>query len=91
MNITIHLASALRRFVNGQPSVLVSASSVADAIRALSQAHPALAENILTKDGEVRSFIRVFVNKKDIRFIDTVALQLSEADTITLMPAIAGG
>jgi len=91
MNITIHLASALRRFVNGQPSVQVNASSVADAIQALSQAHPALAENILTKEGEVRSFIRVFMNQRDVRFCDTGELRLSEGDAITLMPAIAGG
>lgn len=91
MRITIHLASALRHFVDGRSSVQVTADTVDGAMQALSLAHPALASNILTTDGEVRAFVRVFVNNKDVRFIDPDTLNLSEADTITLMPAIAGG
>jgi len=91
VKITIQIASALRRFVGGQSSVQVSGRTVAEALQALRVAHPALAENILTDSGQVRSFIRVFVNQKDVRFIDPGALQLCEADVVTLLPAIAGG
>lgn len=91
MEIKIHIASALRRFVHDQSTVALNANTVPEALAELGKLYPQLADNIFTSDGKMRSFVRMFINQKDARFLDTNTMQLAAGDTITLMPAIAGG
>ena len=88
---TIKLPSVLRANANGERSIEVEAGTVGDAVQALVGRHPALAEQLLTPEGELHRFVNVFVNGRDVRYLEGLATPVAERDEIRLLPAIAGG
>ncbi len=91
VTVTIHLPTALRRFSDQQASVEVSAATVAQALTQATERFPRLRPQLFAGDQTLRRFINVYVNSRDIRHLDREQTRLSEADAITLLPAIAGG
>ena len=71
--------------------VHVDGSTVAEALKALDTAHPGFAERLFDEGGGLRRFVNVFVAEEDIRFLDGVDTQLTEGQTISIVPAVAGG
>ena len=88
---TIKLPSVLRANANGERSIEVDGGTVGDAVQALVGRHPALAAQLLTTDGELHRFVNVYVNGRDVRYLDGLATPIAERDEIRLLPAIAGG
>ena len=88
---TIKLPSVLRANANGERSIEVEAGTVSDAVQALVGQHPALREQLLTPEGELHRFVNVFVNGRDVRYLEGLATPVAERDEIRLLPAIAGG
>jgi sulfur-carrier protein len=88
---TIKLPSVLRANANGERSIEVEAGTVGAAVRALVGRHPGLAEQLLTPDGELHRFVNVYVNGRDVRYLEGLATPIAERDEIRLLPAIAGG
>lgn len=91
VNVTIHLPTALRRFSDQQASIEVSAATVAQALSEATDRFPRLRPQLFAGDLTLRRFINVYVNSRDIRHLEREQTRLSEADSITLLPAIAGG
>lgn len=91
MNIPINISTTLRSFVDNQETVTVNAATPSEALAELARCYPLLAAKILTPDGRPRSFLRVFLNKKDIRHLGSEPVALAAGDSISLVPAIAGG
>lgn len=91
VTVTIHLPTALRRFSDQQAAIEVSAATVAQALSQATERFPRLRAQIFAGDQTLRRFINVYVNSRDIRHLEREQTRLSEADTITLLPAIAGG
>ncbi len=91
MAIRVRIPTPLRRFTADRPDVPVSAAAVSAALEELFRQHPALRSQLLSDDGQIRSFVNVFVNGDDIRFLKGVSTPLSDGDTLTIVPAIAGG
>ena len=90
--VTIEIPSPLRRFTDNKAEIeLQSAASVQQALAHLVQEFPALRHQLLAKDGELFKFIGVFVNGNDIRQLADAATAVRGGDTISLVPAIAGG
>lgn len=90
MSITVQIPAPLRQHVGGQAAVAVAGASVKEALAALAAAHPALAERIMD-GGKVRQFVNVFVNDEDIRYLEALDTALSDGDTVSIIPAVAGG
>jgi molybdopterin synthase sulfur carrier subunit len=88
---TIKLPSVLRANANGERTIEVEAGTVGDAVQALVGRHPGLAEQLLTPEGELHRFVNVYVNGRDVRYLDGLATPIAERDEIRLLPAIAGG
>ena len=88
---TIRLPSVLRAQANGEKAVEVEGGTVGDAVQALVGRHPALAEQLLTPEGELHRFVNVYVNGRDVRYLDGLATPIDSRDEIRLLPAIAGG
>jgi molybdopterin converting factor small subunit len=91
VTVTIHLPTALRRFSDQQAAIEVSAATVAQALSQAAERFPRLRTQIFAGDQTLRRFINVYVNSRDIRHLEREQTRLSEADAITLLPAIAGG
>jgi molybdopterin converting factor small subunit len=91
MGITINLPASLRRFADDRNDIVVEASTVAEALAELGRLYPQLGDRVLAANGRVRSFVRIFVNTRDVRELKDDGTPVCAGDTITLVPAIAGG
>lgn len=91
MSVTIHIPTPLRRFAGEAGEVQVEGATVAEAMRSLTEQHPALRRHLYTDDGALRSFVNIFVNDEDVRHLDREGTRLASGDTLSIIPSIAGG
>ncbi|MGI8962622.1 MAG: molybdopterin-synthase adenylyltransferase MoeB [Bryobacteraceae bacterium] len=87
----ILIPTALRQFTGQQDSVEVAGATVADALAHLSAEYPNIKSNLFNEQGKLRSFVNVYVNDEDIRYLDKDATKLEGDETISIVPSIAGG
>jgi len=66
-------------------------ATVAEVLKALEAAHPGFAERLFDDHGELRRFVNVFVADEDIRFLDGLSTPVAEGQTVSIIPAVAGG
>jgi molybdopterin synthase sulfur carrier subunit len=91
MSLTIRIPTQLRTFTGGSGEVQVEAASVGDALKALDAAHPGLAERLFDDSGQLRRFVNVFLADEDVRFLDGLTTPIAEGQTLSIVPAVAGG
>ncbi len=89
--VKILIPTALRQFTEQSDSVEVSGTTVSDALNALTTRYPDIKKNLFNDQGKLRSFVNVYVNDEDIRYLDKVETALKGTDTISIVPSIAGG
>ena len=87
----IRIPAALRDYTGGHAEMQVAGETVAAALDRLSAAHPQLRRHLYTERGELRSYVNVFVNQDDVRTRAGLQTQLTESDTLMIVPSIAGG
>jgi molybdopterin/thiamine biosynthesis adenylyltransferase/rhodanese-related sulfurtransferase/molybdopterin converting factor small subunit len=85
------IPTPLRQFTAKQDSVQVGGSTVGEVLKELTNQFPDLRKQIFTDEGKVRSFVNVYLNDEDIRYLSKDATPAKEGDTISLVPSIAGG
>lgn len=87
----ILIPTALRQFTEQQDSVDVAGATVGDALNQLTARYPNIKKNLFTDQGKLRSFVNVYVNDEDIRYLDKSDTKLEGDETISIVPSIAGG
>ena len=87
---TVRIPPVLRENTGGSRSVEVAGATVNEALEDLFAKHPELRDRV-TEDGELSSFINVYVNDRDVRYRDGLGTAVGPDDTIILLPAMAGG
>lgn len=87
----IRIPTPLRNLTGNAPEVTVEAATVGDALSALEAEHNGIKARICDEAGNVRRFVNVFVNDEDIRFLDNLNTPLKDGDSLSIIPAIAGG
>ena len=87
----ILIPTALRQFTEQSDAVEVSGVTVAEALNALTARYPDIKKNLYNDQGKLRSFVNVYVNDEDIRYLDKVETKLQGGETISIVPSIAGG
>jgi molybdopterin converting factor small subunit len=87
----IHIPTPLRQYAGKQPTVEVKAETVAEALSGLVSNHPDLRRHLYTDDGKLRSFVNVYLNDEDVRYLQKEATAVTDSDTISIVPSIAGG
>ncbi len=90
MAITVRIPTPLRTFTGGQDEVQANGGTVAAVIEHLESAHPGIKDRLCDAEG-IRRFVNIYVNEEDIRFLDNTETTLSDGDTLSIVPAIAGG
>lgn len=88
---TVRIPTPLRKLTEGASTVEVQGRDVRAIVTGLDAAHPGLGERILDEDGELRRFVNVFVRDEDIRFQSGLDTEVGEDDTVSIIPAVAGG
>jgi sulfur-carrier protein len=89
--VTVRIPTQLRTLSGGAAEVSVEAATVAEALKALDTAHPGFAERLFDESGALRRFVNVFLAEEDIRFLDGVDSAVSDGQTLSIVPAVAGG
>ncbi len=87
----ILIPTPLRQFAGGNDNVTVAGSTVGEALSALTAEFPDMRKNLFNDAGALRSFVNVYVNDEDIRYLSKNDTPLAEGDTISIVPSIAGG
>jgi sulfur-carrier protein len=91
VTVTIRIPTQLRSLSGNNAEVAVEASTVAEALKALEDAHPGFGERLFDDSGELRRFVNVFVADEDIRFLDGINTSVAAGETVSIVPAVAGG
>lgn len=90
MSVVVEIPTILRTYTEGAKSVQADGATLEEVVRNLDESHPGLAER-LTEGGALRRFVNVYLNDEDVRFLDGLATAVSDGDTVTVLPAVAGG
>ena len=91
MAVRVQIPSPLRPLTGGAEQVEVEAQDVASLIDGLDSRHKGMKDRLCQPTGELRSYVRIFVNDEDIRFLQEKQTPLKPGDTVAIVPAIAGG
>ena len=87
----ILIPTPLRQYVDKKDTVEVAGSSVGEVLGALTTQYPDLRKNLYSDEGKLRSFVNVYVNDEDIRYLSKDKTEVKDGDTISIVPSIAGG
>ena len=87
----ILIPTPLRPFTNKQEAVEVSGGTVGELLAELTRKYDGLRKHLYTDEGKLRSFVNVYVNDEDIRYLQRDQTPVKPGDTISIIPSVAGG
>lgn len=90
MSIFVTVPTLLRTFTQDKKRIEVQGQTVLDVIEDMEKQYPGVKERLIG-DGQVHRFVNIYVNDDDIRFVDNLATVLKAGDSLTILPAVAGG
>ncbi|WP_406265096.1 MoaD/ThiS family protein [Actinacidiphila glaucinigra] len=90
MAIEVRIPTILRTYTGGAKAVEGSGSTLDELLADLETRHAGIRERIVDA-GELRRFVNVYLNDEDVRFLDGIATKLTDGDSVTILPAVAGG
>jgi sulfur-carrier protein adenylyltransferase/sulfurtransferase len=85
------IPTPLRQYAGKQDSVHLSGATVGDVLQSLTSEYADLRRHLYNDEGKLRSFVNVYVNDEDIRYLSKEATPLKDGDTVSIVPSIAGG
>lgn len=91
MAVKVMIPTPLRAYAGKQESVEVQAVTVGEALAELTGKFAELKKHLFSDDGRLRSFVNVYVNDEDIRYLQKDQTAVKAGDTISIVPSIAGG
>ena len=91
MAVKVQIPAPLRPLTGGADTVEVEAKDVASLIDGLEGRHKGLKDRLCDASGNLRTYVRIFVNDEDIRFLQDKSTPLKAGDRVAIVPAIAGG
>ena len=87
----VRLPTLLRPHAGGQSSVSVDGATIGEVLDALQRAYPGMDGQLLTDDGTLHKFVNVYLNDDDVRYLDKLDTKVQPGDTVSILPAVAGG
>ncbi len=91
MSLSVRIPTQLRPLTGGAGEVEVEGSTVGEALKALDAAHPGMGDRLFDEAGNLRRFVNVFLADEDVRFLDGLATPVPSGQTLSIVPAVAGG
>jgi molybdopterin converting factor small subunit len=91
MAVKVMIPTPLRQFTGKQASVECNAGTVGEALGTLTANFSELRRHLYNDEGKIRSFVNVYLNDEDIRFLEKENTRTKDGDTISIVPSIAGG
>ena len=91
MSVTVRIPTTMRPISGGSSTVEVEGSTLAEVLKALDAAHPGFAERLFDDAGALRRFVNVFVADDDVRYLAGLETPVPDGETVSIIPAVAGG
>ena len=90
MAIDVSIPTILRTYTNNARTVQGEGATLGELITNLESQFAGLGDRLL-EDGQLRRFVNVYINDEDVRFMGSLEAPVSDGDTVTILPAVAGG
>ncbi len=91
MAIEVKIPTILRTYTGGEKSVAAAGDTLSALFDNLDAEHPGLKGRLITDEGGLHRFVNVYVNDEDVRFTGSLDTALKDGDSVTILPAVAGG
>ena len=91
MSVEVRVPTILRSYTGGEKVVAGSGDTIADLLTDLDSRYAGLRGRLVTAEGTLHKFVNVYINDEDIRFLGALDAKLNDGDTVTILPAVAGG
>jgi molybdopterin converting factor small subunit len=91
MSVSVRIPTTLRTLTAGTSEVTLEGETVGEVFKNLDAAHPGFASRLLDDDGNLRKFVNVFVADDDVRFLQGLDTPVPDGETVSIIPAVAGG
>jgi sulfur-carrier protein len=91
MSVEVRIPTILRTYTDGAKTVQGSGSTLAGLLSDLESRHAGLRGRLVDDTGGLRRFVNVYLNDEDVRFIGGLDAPVKDGDTVTVLPAVAGG
>ncbi len=90
MSVQVHIPQIFRKHTGGAKTVTVEGKTIREVLESLDKAYPGLRERLL--DGKaLHRFVNIYRNDEDVRFLEHLDTKVREGDSISILPAVAGG
>lgn len=91
MSVTVHVTSVIQQVVNGQREFTAEGGTVGELIDRIENDYPGFASKVVDEQGELRRFVNIYLNDEDVRYLGGKETALKDGDTVSFLPALAGG
>jgi len=91
MSIEVRVPTILRSLTGGEKAVTGTGDTIADLLTDLDAKFPGFRGRLVTPEGGLHRFVNVYINDEDVRFLGALDAKLNAGDTVTILPAVAGG
>lgn len=91
MTVTVRIPTTLRPLTGGRAEVEADGSIVNDVLNSVDEAFSGFKASIIDDDGNLVRFVNIFVDDEDVRFVDGLNTEVPDGQTLSIVPAVAGG
>lgn len=91
MAVTVRIPTTMRPISGGASTVEVASGSLGEVLASLNAAHSGFAERLFDGAGELHKFVNIFVSDDDVRYLQGLDTPVKDGDTVSIIPAVAGG
>ena len=91
MPVVVKIPTILRRHVGDQPVVEGEGATLREVLEDLDRRYPGIKRSIVTDDGDLHRFVNLYVNDEDVRYLGSLDTKVEQGDTVSILPAVAGG
>ena len=91
MPVQVHVTSVIQKVVDGQREFAEEGSTVGELIENIERRYPGFRKQLVDDSGELHRFVNIYLNDEDIRYLGGAETALSDGDSVSILPALAGG
>ena len=91
MSVTVRLPTVMRSHAGGQSEVSAEGSTVGEVVDDIVRQFPGTATHLRAPDGGVHKFVNLYLNDEDVRYLGKLETAVKDSDTVSIVPAVAGG
>ena len=91
MAVTVRLPTIMRSNAGGQSEISAQGDTIGDVIDDVVRQFPGTSTHLRAPDGGVHRFVNVYLNDEDVRYLGKLETKVADGDTVSIVPAVAGG